>query len=507
MRGEFVDVIEVKVEFDEAGERGLVERIGDNGAHERLAGVVGGVDVDEALRDGEEVFGAEAGLIEVVGEQEAGALGVAESEVGDGLEAVEDGGEARGPIGVVVQQIAGGVEGAMKITRDDEGLHGEDGVWFPSKMVRAGELGELASERDIAGIGGEIGEREERAGIVGKVADKRIDLAGRSGVLAGVIVGAQQFDAWPGQRGVRDLEGEGGATDFIEQTGAVEVRGEFGMDFGVVGKSGGKLAEAEQGEVAVAALAFDFRDEEASIARVREGGLGTEEVFREIVVTAKIAGRGGCQRVEVVAFGGGRLAREIFSRDGDNTSITLVLEEERKKRTQVVRVVVLVGQSVEENLPREFGAAGFRQQLREEQAAVAVRWRQADSATHEQERLKPLASGRERGGDRDAMIAASDAHARPPRRHQKIEVADCRHLLLIPDQKKHPGREREIEAQGAGELGRGNSRPAHAQTHRVAAGRDREQERIEDSPPILELDRARSEGCQQLPILWAFVSI
>jgi len=69
VRREFVDAVEIEVEFDEAGERGLIERIDDEGAGEGGAGVVGGVDVDEALRDREEVFGAEVGLVEVVCEQ------------------------------------------------------------------------------------------------------------------------------------------------------------------------------------------------------------------------------------------------------------------------------------------------------------------------------------------------------------------------------------------------------------------------------------------------------
>src|ERR1019366_2960006 len=91
VRGEFVDAVKVEVELDEAGQRGLVERIGGNGADQGLAGVFGGVDVDEALRDGEEIFSAKGGLVEVAGEQQARVIGVAQPEVGDGLEAAEHG--------------------------------------------------------------------------------------------------------------------------------------------------------------------------------------------------------------------------------------------------------------------------------------------------------------------------------------------------------------------------------------------------------------------------------
>ena len=89
MRGEFVDAIEIEVEFDEARERGLIERICDDGAGEGDAGVVGGVDVDEPLGDGEEVFGAEVGLVEIVRQEKTSGVGVVEAEVRDGEEAVE----------------------------------------------------------------------------------------------------------------------------------------------------------------------------------------------------------------------------------------------------------------------------------------------------------------------------------------------------------------------------------------------------------------------------------
>lgn len=56
---EFVDAVEVELEFDEAGERGLIQRIGGDGACERLAGCFAGVDLHEAAGNREQIFGAE----------------------------------------------------------------------------------------------------------------------------------------------------------------------------------------------------------------------------------------------------------------------------------------------------------------------------------------------------------------------------------------------------------------------------------------------------------------
>ena len=172
MRGEFVDAVEIEVEFDEAREGGLVERIGGDGAGERGARVVGGVDVDEALRDREKVFRAKVGLVEIIGEKKARGFVVVETEVREGEEAVDDWGEAGGPVGILLQERLAGGDGSVEIARDDERFDGENRVGLPRKFVRGGVFAETASEGNIAGVGREIGECEQCGRIGREVADK-----------------------------------------------------------------------------------------------------------------------------------------------------------------------------------------------------------------------------------------------------------------------------------------------------------------------------------------------
>ncbi len=88
VRGELVDVIEV--EFDEAGDGGLVRRIDRDGAEEGRTRLFAGVDGRQSVCDGEEILGTKIGLVEEVSEEEVGGVDVAEAIVGDGLKTAEE---------------------------------------------------------------------------------------------------------------------------------------------------------------------------------------------------------------------------------------------------------------------------------------------------------------------------------------------------------------------------------------------------------------------------------
>jgi hypothetical protein len=108
--GDGVGVAEFDIEFHEVGEGGLVKRIGLDGLGEHEAGLNAGTDGEEAIGDGDEIFRAHNGLIHEIGEKDATTFLVVEAVAGDGLEAVEDGGKAFGPLGVGGKEQAHGVE-------------------------------------------------------------------------------------------------------------------------------------------------------------------------------------------------------------------------------------------------------------------------------------------------------------------------------------------------------------------------------------------------------------
>lgn len=324
MRGEFVDAVEVEIEFDEPGECGLIEGIDGDGAHEGLAGGHGGVDLGEALRDREEILGAEVRLVEIICEEEAGRVEFAETEVGDGAKAVEHGLEAGGKVLVRAEERISGVEGAVKIASRDEGFDMEECVWLPGKIVGLRVIEQAASEPRIAGVGGEIGEGKERGRIGRKIAEKGVGFASGAFGSAGAMKVAEQFDARAGQAGVGDLKREAVASRLVAQAGFAEAVDEFGMNLAVVGALGGEGPERNHGEFAIAAGPVDFRGKQAAVARVGERGDEIEEIFRLIEIAAKVARGGGGKCDEAVAFGRCGLAWKEGAGERDHPGVLLL---------------------------------------------------------------------------------------------------------------------------------------------------------------------------------------
>jgi hypothetical protein len=259
VRGEFVDAIEVEIEFDEAGEGGLIERIGGDGAEERPARLLVGVDVGQAVGDREKIFGAEIRLVEEVGEIEAGSVGVAGAVVGDRLQATKERDIAGVPVGVFAQEIADGIERSLIVARNDQGFDDEEGVGFPRKAVGLGVIVEAAGKRDIAGVGRKVGEGEERRRVGREIAKQGGGFMRDTIVVAGTVVGTEQLDARTRKGRVGNLEGKAQTTRLVVQVVVGEMRGEFGVDFSVVGKFGDESAELKEGELVVAAFPTDFR--------------------------------------------------------------------------------------------------------------------------------------------------------------------------------------------------------------------------------------------------------
>lgn len=196
MGREFVEAIEIEVEFDETRQSGLIERIGGDRVDESLAGVFFSADVDEALRKGEEVFGPKVRLVKVARQHEATAVVVVQSKVGDRLKAADHEAEAGVPVGIFAREIAGCIKGVAEVARDDQRFHGENGVRFPSGTALAREFGQTARQRNVTAGGGKIGQREQCNWIGGEIANESFGLTRDEISFAGELICAQKIQAW-----------------------------------------------------------------------------------------------------------------------------------------------------------------------------------------------------------------------------------------------------------------------------------------------------------------------
>lgn len=75
-------------------------------------------------------------MILEIEEKQLRGRGIAEAVVSDGLKAVEESRVVGGPGGVFAEESADGVEGAVKVTRNDEGFDGDDGVGLPGQWLQ-----------------------------------------------------------------------------------------------------------------------------------------------------------------------------------------------------------------------------------------------------------------------------------------------------------------------------------------------------------------------------------
>lgn len=367
---------EFDVEFDEVGEGGLVEGVAFDGVGEDVASFGFGADGDEAVGDGDEVFGADVGLFEEVFEESVGWDGVADAVVGDGAKAVEDGGVAVGvgPVGVFGEELLGGVEGVSVVFGYDVGFDGHEGGAFPVEVVVFAVFHDAFGEVGASGVGGEVGEGEEGFGVFGEVAEDVVDVGADLFFVFFFVVNVEKVDAGAGAVGVGELAEDAGLAEFGFEVGVAEVGDELAVDFFVGGGLLGEFAEGGEGEFALAAFPCDAGVEEDAVAHEVEV-VGFEGVFGEVVVAAVIRGGGFGEGDEAVGVGGFFVAFEELVGEGEDGVVLLLLEEEGEDGFEVVGV--FGGDVVGVDAGEEGGlgvvrAAGEELELGEEEAAFAV---------------------------------------------------------------------------------------------------------------------------------------
>ncbi len=118
---------------DQAGECGLIERIGDDRLGQHLPRLRAGTHVSKPLGNGQEVVCPQVGLAEEIGELELGRRGIAEAVVSHGLEPVEEGVVVLGPVGMHFQQLARQFKRTAIISLHDQGFDGEKGRRFQGR--------------------------------------------------------------------------------------------------------------------------------------------------------------------------------------------------------------------------------------------------------------------------------------------------------------------------------------------------------------------------------------
>ncbi len=116
----------VEFEPDKLGQGGLVERVGLDGAGQGGAGEFGGAEGLEAVGDGDEVVGAEILARQEVFEGEAGFVVAAETAEGDGLQAVDRGGEAAAGCGRLLGEAGEEGERGLIFAGDEVGLRKQE---------------------------------------------------------------------------------------------------------------------------------------------------------------------------------------------------------------------------------------------------------------------------------------------------------------------------------------------------------------------------------------------
>lgn len=262
--GEFLEMAAGGLEADELREGELVEGIEGRGAFEEQARVSVVAEGGQALGDDAEIFGAEIGLGEEVLEVETGFVGAVEAEERDGLEAMEDGGEALGGFGVEAGEGADGLETFGIAAGDEVGFGGHERECV-GRPVLLGEMAlESRSEIGVAGGGGEVGEGEEGGLVAHEGAHVGLDVACESvGALARVVE-VEEPDARSVGKGIVGETERGVKLEFalLAELAANLVDEDVGFVGGEVALD--EIAEPKQGEFAVAALGIHAREKEGA---------------------------------------------------------------------------------------------------------------------------------------------------------------------------------------------------------------------------------------------------